>query len=178
MPADPGHALPRLAYRLLLLAALLLPAASVRAIDGGEAALKVAFLYNFALYTEWPSLGPAFEICVVGKAGLGEALDALARKEIAGRPIRIRRLDAGPVSAECNLLFVAAESERLGALLAPLAARPVLTVAENDAAPPARPMLRLALDQGRLSFDVNQTAARAAGLSFSAKLLRLARNVN
>lgn len=144
--------------------------------DGGEAALKAAFLYNFALYTEWPELGAVFEICVLGRDELGEALDALSAKAVAGRPIRVRRLGDTAVPEDCNLLFVAPpHSERLDGVLAPLAARPLLTIAEHAAN--ATPMLRLSLEQGRLVFDVNQTAARAAGLSFSAKLLRLARSV-
>lgn len=163
---------------LVLLAALLVQGFPARTADGSEAALKAAFLYNFALYTEWPALGPAFEICIVGKDALGDALDALGTKAVAGRPIHIRRLAGTEVPDECNLLFIAAaESDQLGKLLAPLASRPLLTVAEDGDDAAGKPMLRLTLEHGRLSFDANLTAARAAGLSFSAKLLRLARSV-
>ncbi|NMG77376.1 YfiR family protein [Aromatoleum diolicum] len=148
------------------------------AADANEAALKAAFLYNFALYTEWPGLGPAFEICVVGRDGLGEALDALGSKAVAGRPIRIRRLAGTAVPEECNLLFLAlAEAGEPAKLPALRPSRPLLTVAEMGADVTGKAMLQLALEQGRLIFDANQTAAHAAGLRFSAKLLRLARSV-
>jgi hypothetical protein len=164
--------------RVLLLAVALATPPPVARAESSEAALKVAFLYNFALYTEWPALGSAFEFCVIGRDALGEALDALAAKAVAGRPVHIRRLNGDTVPGDCNLLFVgASESAHLGKLLPPLAGRPVLTVAEGAPDTSAKPMLRLTLDQGRLTFDANQAAARAAGLSFSAKLLRLARSV-
>lgn len=141
--------------------------------------MKAAFLYNFALYTNWPALGAQFDICAVGRPSAGDALNALARKEIAGRPVRVRQLAADEPATGCNVVFVpAAESERLGRLLAPLAGKPVLTVAEAPFGAHAQPMLRLASEDGRLLFDVNRTVARAAGLDFSAKLLRLARSVD
>ncbi|MEO8410641.1 MAG: YfiR family protein [Propionivibrio sp.] len=145
---------------------------------GNETALKVAFLYNFALYTDWSGLGSTFSVCVIGKDDFGELLDALTRKEIGGRPIRVQRLADDKLPAECNLLFISAsEVERLVKLLAPLAGRPVLTVTEEDPAIPIDTMLSVVTEQGRLTFDANMKVASAAGLTLSAKLLRLARKV-
>lgn len=147
--------------------------------DAPDAALKAAFLYNFALYSEWPALGPDFEFCAIGKDGLGESLDALTRKAIAGRAVRVRHLENNDVPDTCNVLFVSAnEAARLAKLLPALAGRPVLTVAENESETATGTMLRLTHEQGRLTFDASPGAARAAGLNFSAKLLRLARRVN
>lgn len=148
------------------------------AAETSEASLKAAFLYNFALYTEWPTLGERFEICAIGKSGIDEALEVLTRKEIGGRPVRVQRVDSGPVPAACNLVFVPAPlAEHPGKLLAPLADKPVLTIVDGKPADGSQAMLQLAVDQGRLTFEANQTVARAAGLKFSAKLLRLARSV-
>ena len=161
----------------VLVAALVCSPPRAAAADN-ETALKVAFLYNFALYTEWSGLGSTFSVCVVGKDDFGELLDALTRKEISGRPIRIQRLAGGSLPAECNLLFVAAsEVDRLARLLAPLAGRPVLTVTEQDPSVPIDTMLSVISDQGRLTFDANAKVASAAGLPLSSKLLRLARKV-
>lgn len=147
--------------------------------DGPDAALKAAFLYNFALYSEWPALGAAFEFCAIGKDGLGDSLDALATKAIAGRAVRVRHLENNDVPETCNVLFVSSnEAARLAKLLPALAGRPILTVAESESDNAAGTMLRLAHEQGRLTFDASPAAARAAGLTFSAKLLRLARHVD
>jgi hypothetical protein len=146
--------------------------------EGGEAALKAAYLYNFALYTEWPELPPAFQFCIAGKDDFGDALDAIARKQITGRSIHVRRLGEGETAAECTLLFVPAqEKAHLGRLLAPLATRPVLTITDIGIGLEGGAMLHLSSEQGHLSFGVNQTVARIAGLNFSAKMLRLARRV-
>lgn len=146
---------------------------------GGETTLKAAFLYNFALYTEWPALGASFEICVLGGDALDDALGALSAKAIAGRPIRVRRLVGTAVPDDCNVLFVAAsDNGRVAGLLAALASRPLLTVADHGAETGGKPMLRLVLDEGRLAFDAHPNAAHAAGLRFSAKLLRLARRID
>lgn len=144
-----------------------------------EAELKAAFLYNFALYTEWPQLGATFGICIAGKDELGLALDALARKAVAGRPVHLQRLDNGDVPDACNVLFIGGgEATPLADLPPRLSGRPILIVVENEHSYSAGAMLRLTREQGRLTFDANQTAARNAGLRFSAKLLRLARRVD
>ncbi len=164
--------------RFALTASLTLGVSMAIAADDNESSLKAAYLYNFAVYTEWPVLPTAFEFCIAGKAKFGEALDALTRREIAGRPIRIRHLGTTDVAPECNLLFVdASEKPRAGKIIGPLAARPVLTVVDVGMEGDAKAMVHLIADQGRISFSVDHTSARAAGLNFSSKMLRLARSV-
>lgn len=176
--ARPGHSAWPLLRRTTLALALLLQMPVAPAADGGEAALVVAYLYNFALYTEWPSPPAAFEFCLIGKDEFGDAPQALERKEISGRPIRVRHLTSQEVPAECNVLFIAAsEKTRMAKLLDQLAGRPVLTVTDVGLEGESLAMVQLSHEQGRLSFSANLTAARAAGLNFSAKMLRIARNV-
>lgn len=176
--AAPGHVAWAALRRATLALALLLQAPVSSAADGGEAALVVAYLYNFALYTEWPGTPAAFEFCLIGKDELNDAPQTLERKEIAGRPIRVRHLTSQEVPTECNVLFIAgSEKSRLPKLLGQLAARPVLTVTDVGLEGESLAMVQLAHEQGRLSFSANLTAARAAGLNFSAKMLRIARNV-
>lgn len=163
----------------LFVAAFLTSAAPTAIAQSGEDALKAAFLYNFALYTEWPTLSDTFAICLVGKNGLGEAAEALSRREVSGRPVRVFRIDHGQAQGNCNLVFVqASASEHSAKLIASLAGKPVLTITEGKSGESTKAMLHLSSDQGRLSFEASQTAARAAGLVFSSKLLRLARSVN
>lgn len=163
--------------RWLLMTLLCLPAVQARAEGASESALKAAFLYYFVLYTEWPVLPPAFDICLLGTSNLQSALTPLARKEIAGRPLRIRQLDdQQPDSTGCSLLFITpSDAERMADLVRTAAGKPMLTVAESGRYNPDLIMLRISNEQGILGFDANVTAARAAGLRFSAKLLRLAR---
>jgi hypothetical protein len=172
-PRPPGATVPG----WMLALALLLPGGLPAADSASEAALKVAYLYNFALYTEWPGRPSVIEYCIAGKNTLGEALSGLTRKEIAGRPIQVRQLNNGeiPIPASCNVLFIA--SPELSRLLDAVAERPVLTVADSGLSGDTSAMLKLDLDQGKISFTADASRARAQGLTLSAKMLRLARSV-
>lgn len=145
---------------------------------GDPASLKAAYLYNFALYTTWP-IGQAASValCSYGRDDLGVALDALAGRQIDGKPVQVRRIDSVNEAKSCHLLYV---SEGAAGSLAPVAralqASPVLVV--SDAAGAAEhAMIQIEPDGNRLAFAVNLPRVRSAGLDLSAKLLRLARSV-
>lgn len=144
-----------------------------------EAVLRAAFLYNFALYTEWPAPAPeSVTLCLLGQDSLGPALDALAGKQIASKPVLVRRLGAVSQARGCQLLFIAgSEHEAMPAITRALQAHPVLTVAEVGSYPTDLPMIVLTPEDNRLVFEVNLTKTKAAGLQLSFKLLRLARAV-
>lgn len=144
-----------------------------------EYALKAAFLYNFALFTEWPKLpGEAFDFCILGPDPFGPALDALARKSLHGRSIRPRRLPDGNDAYSCHLLFIASSAQaNWTRLAADLRQQPILTVAEASDGDGSSAMIRIVPDGNRLAFEINQSAAKTAGLVLSSKLLRLARHL-
>lgn len=165
-------------FRVVFFLALLFQMHLALSEEGDASALKSAFLFNFALYTEWPVLPGTFEFCIVGQDDLGGAVDVLSRKVILGRPIRVRRIrDFDALT--CNLVFIAkSESARIGDILALLANLPVLTVADIGIEDNAGTMLQLQIENGRVGFSADQTAARAVGLNLSAKMLRIARSVH
>lgn len=173
---------PRL-LRGLVLCGITMAGIPLPAQDTDDYAMKAAFLYNFVRYTDWPEMPARYRFCVIGQDPFGEALQALARKEISGRPIVIQTIqikgDAlDEADLPCDLVFItASEHHRLARIVTAFADRAVVTVAEEGNYDPRLVMLRLGYEQGRLVFDANQTAARAAHLSFGARLLRLARKV-
>ena len=145
-----------------------------------EKELKVAFLYNFALYTEWPlPLADSLTFCLVGYNDLGSALDALSSRQIGGKPIVLRHLEIQDSHADtgaCHVMYSATLSEaKLAKVANDLRQKPILSIAEGAGAEYS--MIGLARDGNRLVFDINNSRARAAGLTFSSKLLRLARSV-
>lgn len=146
-----------------------------------EYKLKAFFLYNFAVYTEWPSLPvDSFEFCVLGKDPFGSWLDPIARKTLQAKAIHIRRLAAGAEIKSCHLLFIPATEKENFARLAPvITQQAILTITDAQQIDEKWPIIMITLvpDENRFTFDINQSAARVAGLSFSSKLLRLARNV-
>lgn len=142
-----------------------------------EKELKVAFLYNFALYTEWPvPLGEGLHLCVLGRDELGAALEALNTRAIHGKPLVLRRLDARADVAGCHMVYIAGASEAKSVkTMADLRQKPILSI--KDAASAEFALISLGRDGNRLVFDVNNTAAHALGVTLSSKLLRLARQV-
>lgn len=145
-----------------------------------EKDLKVAFLYNFALYTEWPMpLAEGLTICILGRDDLGSALDALANRQIGGKPVTVRHLnsfDARADSGACHVTYSAALSEaKPSKTLLDFYPKTILSVSGIANTDPA--IIDLAREGNRLVFDIDNSRAHAAGLSISSKLLRLARSV-
>jgi hypothetical protein len=173
--------------RVVLAAALVIGHAAASA--GGpqsrrleEAEAKASFLYNLALFADWPATATAarrpFGICVTGATPVRPALDRFTGQVIQGRPVEIRDVPEGDVAAGCDILFIpTGDGRRLAAILAPLAGAPVVTVGEADGFNQAGGMLRLGVERARLRFDIELEPADRAGIKFSSRLLALAATV-
>ena len=165
-----------------ILAFLLLLVPAAHAQDAyREYDVKAAFLYNFVKFVEWPAAAfrddrSPVEICVYGTDPFGQALDGVVNGETVGaRGLSIRRPASFAAFEGCHVLFIAAsERERTSEVLAAVAGRPVLTVADSDGFLQAGGMINFVLDEGRVRFRINQPAAERVRLTISSKLLRLA----
>jgi hypothetical protein len=166
----------RLALALLVSLSWGVPA---RADDPSEYRLKAAFLFNFALFTEWPAeVGGVLNLCITGTDPFGKEIDVLQGKAVGGRTIDVQRKPGAESLAGCQIVFVAASAiGTLPRVLERLHGRPVLVVADSVGAVRQGAALNLAVDHDKVSFNANLQAARGAGLSLNAKLLRLATEV-
>ncbi len=167
-----------------LLAALglslaLLFTASARATDLPEYRLKSAFIFNFIVYTEWPSsTANKLFLCIQGTDPFGAEVDGLNGKAAAGRTLTVLRKAVGESLADCDVVFVAASAMApLPRTLDSLRRRPVLTLADSPGAMRQGVMLNMNMAGDKVSFEANLLAARSAGLNLSSKLLRLATEV-
>lgn len=146
-----------------------------------EYELKAAFVYNFALFVEWPDApqkDAPFVLCLAGRDLFGRAFDALEGKPVRSQQLTVRRIDPAQGVDGCHMLYIApAEEMRLGQILRVAAGRAILTVADTEEWSDRGVMINLKTHQGRLTFDVNLGPARRAGLEISSRLLRLASNV-
>ena len=145
-----------------------------------ESLIKVAFLYNFARFTDWPahafqdSLTP-FRFCVLGDDPFGAAFDSIAAKAIRGRTVALSRLASVREAARCHVLFVSeSEKRRLAEILAAVRSRPVLTVADITGFVVSGGIIKLKTVEKKIRFDINLAAGRLAGLRFSSRFLSLA----
>lgn len=142
--------------------------------------VKVAFLFNFARFTDWPARAfqapmTPLRFCVLGEDPFGAPFDAIANKEVRGRPVTVDRVAAAGDAARCHVLYVSgSENRRLAEILESVRGRPVLTVAEMADFAKSGGIINLKTVDNRIRFEVNLTAARQAGLRFSSRFLNLA----
>lgn len=146
-----------------------------------EYQVKAAFLCNFIKFIDWPGgSGAAAPFCIgiLGNDPFGPTLEALQCKGPKGRSVVIRRCRRIEEVKECDLLFIAgSERGRLGQILKQLHRSNVLTVADQEGFCEAGGMINLVAAQNRVSFEINNQAARSAGLRISSQVLKLARSV-
>lgn len=146
-----------------------------------EQAIKASYITKFAPFVDWPATAfasPAspFTICLTGRDAYGGVLDEVARgQKVRGRAMQIRRMSDTTSPGGCHILVLGAGPS--DTILAQIAGQPVLTVAEKGAGPEGG-MIRFVRQAGRVRFEIDNAAARAAHLAISSKLLGLAVAVN
>jgi hypothetical protein len=147
-----------------------------------EYQVKAAFIYNFALFTEWPDSAfsdknSPFVVAVIGPDPFGSFLSqTLTNKTIQGRPVILRHLDSADQISGVHLLFVPAEEDdHLDDIFKQVADQPILTVGESDKFLDAGGTIRFLLEDGRIRFEISPDSAARAGLRISSKLLSLAK---
>jgi hypothetical protein len=155
-------------------------AGAARAAELPEYRLKAAFLYNFALYTEWPvEVGGALTLCIHGQDPFGSDIDELHGKAAGTRVIAVQRKAMGASLGGCQIVFIAASAmPSLARVLEGLRGQAVLTVADSPGAGRQGVMINMAVAQDKITFEADLRAARAARLDLSSKLLRLATEVH
>ena len=168
------------AWIAALALALCAAAPAVRAADDlPEYRLKAAFVYNFALFTEWPAdVGSTLRLCIFGPDPFGAELDGLQGKAVGERSIAVQRKTGVDGLKGCQIVFVSpSATAQLPRVLEALEGQAVLTVADSLGAARQGVALNMAVNQNKVSFEANLKAARAARLNLSSKLLRLATEV-
>jgi hypothetical protein len=157
---------------------LLLALVPARAQGAPEAALKAAFVYNFAKFTDWPhetgAAGP-LKLCVLGDPAVADALDATVKGHpIGGRDVAVSRASPDQLRG-CHMLYLAAlDNKRLSQVLDDVKGAAVLTVSDLDRFAQNGGIAGLFVEAGKMRFAINVEAAQRAGLRISSRLLGLA----
>lgn len=146
-----------------------------------EYEVKAVFVLNFSRFVAWPAQAFAspsqpFVIGVLGDDPFGSHLDQAVRGEQAnGHPLVVRRFQHIADVNNCQILFIdQSESAHLPQILAALDHRSTLTVTDVDGASQRGVMIQFTTVNHQIRLRINDDSARAAGLSISATLLRLA----
>jgi hypothetical protein len=157
-----------------------------------EASLRVAFVYKFIKFIEWPAqtANSPLRLCALG--ALGDAKEAL--QPLNGQPVSTYIVDGKPVIKQaielvylddltaanqqlksCHMLYRPAHATPI-AVPYPL---PVGVLLVADDPQPSDTNVGIALMRsfdGRIEFSISTVAANQAGVSISSQLLKLARN--
>lgn len=156
-----------------------------------EAALRVAFVYKFIKFIEWPNqaTNSTLKLCALGADGDSKA----ALQPLNGQPVSRQVGDGNVVKQTIEIVYLddaAAIAQNLKScqmLYRPAHSLPVaiphplpvgvLMVADDPQPPEANIGIALARsEEGRIEFSISVAAANQAGVSISSQLLKLAKN--
>lgn len=147
-----------------------------------EYEVKAAFLLNFTKFVDWPAAAftapnAPLTICVLGRDPFGRVLDQIVQGEaVDGHKLEVRRITEAPPAGSCQVVFVNPSEEDLTKLLSGFRAG-VLTVGEGETFVRRGGVIGFVIENRRVRFDINRSAAERAGLRLSSRLLSVAKSV-
>lgn len=145
-----------------------------------ERQIKVAFLYNFVKFVDWPSealpeSGATIDVCVLSDDPAYEAVETIDGKTVKGRRLTVRRVDAAKDLASCHVAFFGVtEEKRLPQFIAGLRTASVLTVGEMDRFAQSGGIINLVVVNNKVRFEINVDRAERARLKLGSQLLSVA----
>jgi len=145
-----------------------------------ETRVKVAYLYNFTRFVEWPPHAPSAKnnkvnICLLGDDPFGSALDSISGKSVGSGKLVVRRHQSVEDLSGCHVVYISSsEKSDLGDILNKLRKRPILSVGETKNFNKLGGVIRFTLVKKKVHFNIDLDAAKRARLTISSKLLNLA----
>ncbi|MDH3598501.1 MAG: YfiR family protein [Candidatus Tectomicrobia bacterium] len=177
-----GHYALRVSVLVAMCGHLLLASQSIPA--PSSALIKVAYLYNFAKFVEWPPEAFAngqtsFTLCVIGTDSFVGALPSIQGKPIKGLKVEIKYFTHTNTLEACHILFVSASEEhQVSDIVMSLQNYPVLTVADMENFTNLGGMINFIKKEHKIHFAINVKASQRTGLHIRSKLLKLAKIVD
>jgi len=160
---------------------LTLPVLQAQPAPSLEYRVKAAFLFNFAQFVDWPATtfplaDSPLIIGILGDDPFGTYLDeTVAGEAVAGHPLVVQRYRNHTDLRPCHILFVHARYPgRIADLYRTVPVTGLLTVGDSPDFLGQGGMIRFYRKAGKVRLQINPEVARAAGLTISSKLLRIA----
>lgn len=145
-----------------------------------ENKLKAVFLYNFTRFIDWPaeafySSNAPFVIGIIGNDPFGNYIEeAVAGENISGHPIIVKRFQ-NVKDVACHILYINSnDPETTREILSTLSNRSILTVSDQKNFVKWGGMVRFFSEENKIRLQINNSAAKAAQLNISSKLLAVA----
>lgn len=169
-----------------------------------EYQIKAAFIYNFIKFIDWPKeqmvdVNKPIIIGIIGSEDFIKAFDPIKNKKIKDRNVSIKYFTGYENLKKSNntdnrqrdkkiqalkachvLLFCTCDStsiENSNQILKALKGLPILTVGETERFLEHGGIINFLMENEKVCFEINTTAAKISKLRLSSKLLRLAKRV-
>ena len=144
-----------------------------------EYRLKVAFLYNFVAYAEWPTQDDGgVNFCIYGKDPFGQHIQHLRERKINDRSILIRYVKNTEALSDCQVVFISQSiTHHLEDILKQISGKSILTISDSPGAARQGVVINMSVQEGKVIFEVNIKVAHRNGLKLSSQLLRFASEV-
>ena len=140
--------------------------------------LHSVYIYGFTRYVIWPedyNQGD-FEIMVLGDSPIIDELRILSEaKKVGDRGIKITRINSPSEIRKCNMLFISANhSAQLGDAITKISNHPTLIITEEPGLGTKGSHINFIMKEGKLVFELNQSAAGKNNLKVSNALTSMA----
>jgi hypothetical protein len=149
-----------------------------------EYLIKAAYLYNFALFVEWPDDAFAdpdapFVVGILEPDPFGWAIDKTVEgKRINRRRIVVERLQSTQDLRYCHILFVgSADGAATADLTKRLGSLPILIVGDAPKGAAPSGTVSFTVQDDKVGFEIDLQAARRTRLKIGSRILSLARTV-
>lgn len=149
-----------------------------------ESQVKAAYLYNFAKFIAWPersftNADAPIEICVLDDPSFESTLKEIVYSHtVDGHPVQVVHVTAVAGAHDCHILFIPSmQAKQARALIEAIGNKRIVTVGETQGFLEEGGMIRFALQEGKVKFQVNLRAAAQSGVRISARLLSVATRV-
>jgi hypothetical protein len=140
--------------------------------------LHTVFIYSFTRYVIWPDAynQGEFEILVMGDSPIVDALQDMAQaKKVGDRPIKVTRINSPSEIRKCNILFVpASKSAQLNDVVSKVSNQSILIITEEPGLGAKGSVINFIMKEGKLAFELNQSAVARQNLKIANELSRLA----
>ena len=165
--------------RFLILAALLFGVRAEAQSPVNESQVKAMFVYNFLKFVEWPAVshqtGDPFVVLIIGDGPTADATEQfLESKTIGDQKVHVRRTRWDqPIDGARAAFVLESDGKKLHRILDAARSAGVLTIGEGEDFTTRGGVIALLVEDRKVRFDVDTTAAAVAGLRVSSKLLAL-----
>jgi hypothetical protein len=152
--------------------------------ESAEYPVKLAVLYNFTKFVEWPADSYSYPsaplaICVVGHDPFSPDMEkGLQIRKAGEHPIQVLTLKPSETLRTCHMVFIpVTEKDQAGKIVRSLKGSSILTVGEADGFAAMGGVINLTVENSGIHFEINRLAAERAHLKISVQLLSLAKIV-